>query len=629
MSGRGPGLGWYLKRLRVMGPAEILHRLHEHWTVGWLRARQAAGLYRRGPSPERLGFCTATERQLPQLPWAFDPDAEEIERMLGGHASALGVPWVWRDDPLAWHEAPESGRVWPRAWFSTIPYRTGNPYGDARIVWEPSRLQHLIPLGLLAARGPDDTGQRAADLLARQLGSWVDANPPYVGVHYVSAMECGLRIMAVCHAVDLARRRFGRTPRVWTALATLVDSHARLIEARLSRYSSAGNHTLAECAGLIYAGALFPELPDAAHWLATGTALLEHEAHRQILPDGGGVERAWWYLAFAVDLCGLVAALLRHQARSASPIVRYAHTRGRDFLRACADDAASIPAIGDADDGAALSRWLRLSWQEHPGRKPGVTTFADSGCSVIRSDDEVMLFDHGPLGMPPSYGHGHADALSAVFLRGGHQVLIDPGTYTYADPAWRAYFRGTAAHNTVTVDHADQAVQETVFQWSSPYDAELVRSERRADGGVALLARHSGYRRLGVEHWRGVAYLPRGGWLVWDYLSGQGDHCLDLHWHLGMEPTERPEGIGFAGFTPPWCVTVSGGGTALLRGEVAPMIGWRSREYGRKEPCPTLRVRFEGALPHEFVTRLAPQEGLADSAVAAVIAEFRRWVAGA
>ncbi len=33
--------------------------------------------------------------------------------------------------------------------------------------------------------------------------------------------------------------------------------------------------------------------------------------------------------------------------------------------------------------------------------------------------------------------------------------MLDPGRYTYAEPE-RRWFRGTAAHNTVTVDGLDQ-----------------------------------------------------------------------------------------------------------------------------------------------------------------------------
>ena len=65
-------------------------------------------------------------------------------------------------------------------------------------------------------------------------------------------------------------------------------------------------------------------------------------------------------------------------------------------------------------------------------------------------------------GMPPLYNHGHADALSITLSVGGKETLVDPGTYRYnGEPEFRKYFKGTRAHNTVTIDGLDQAVQET------------------------------------------------------------------------------------------------------------------------------------------------------------------------
>jgi hypothetical protein len=312
-------------------------------------------------------------------------------------------------------------------------------------------------------------------------------------------------------------------------------------------------------------------------------------------------------------------------------VIRYAHTRGREFLRAFADEPEALPAIGDADNGFALSSRLRLSWQGRSSNRPGLTTFRDAGCSIVRGDNDVLIFDHGPLGMPPSYGHGHADALSILWRRASRDVLIDPGTYTYTgDPTWRAYFRGTAAHNTVTVDEQDQAVQETAFQWSRPYTAELVRSKQRANGEIALLARHDGYARLGVEHWRGVGSLEGGGWLIWDHLTGRGTHRLDLHWHFGVEVDDGPDGALLRGLDRAASLVVAGGALALFRGKTEPLRGWWSRRYGQKEPTVTLRASFEGTLPHDFVSRLHHDHVLAGPAeYEDLVAEFREWVAQA
>ena len=40
----------------------------------------------------------------------------------------------------------------------------------------------------------------------------------------------------------------------------------------------------------------------------------------------------------------------------------------------------------------------------------------------------------------------------------GYPFLVDPGTYAYHTHAeWRKYFVSTLAHNTVTINNADQA----------------------------------------------------------------------------------------------------------------------------------------------------------------------------
>jgi hypothetical protein len=615
----GRSIRWYAKRVSVMNPAEIGHRVAEQWAVRVLRMTQAMRRV-QGCQPRyqaaQFEFCAATAPELPPLPWAFQPRPDEVEDLLAGKSPALGYGWVWGRDASCWHKAPDTGATWPRTFLGSIPHREENPYGDIRVVWEPSRLQHLVALGLLSQTAAPDVSARATAALEAQLLSWVEANPFLNGVHYLSVMECGLRILAVCHAVDLARGGLRDSERVWPAVVELVDRHALLIEKRLSLYSSTGNHTIAECSGLVYAGTLFPELEGAGRWRDLGMSILEREASRQILPDGGGLEQSLGYLALILDLYGLVEMLLRHKRRFVPHVMRYAHTRGVDFLATFAEAPDRLPSIGDSDGGSALSPFLRLSWpMRRDERVQPLTTFSDAGYSIIRTgkpDDGMLVFDHGPLGMAPSYGHGHADALSVILLCGDREVFLDPGTYTYTgDPRWRAYFRSTPAHNTVTVDGRDQARQETAFMWSRPFSSTLLRSEKTSDGGIRLLARHDGYRRVGVgvEHWRAVLYQRPGSWLIWDYLTGEGIHELALHWHLGVEPIESAGTFILPGLARAASFSVTGGDVTLHRGETDPICGWRSSRYGVKEPITTLRAHFQGSLPHEFVTRIQIGEG--------------------
>jgi uncharacterized heparinase superfamily protein len=467
----------------------------------------------------------------------------------------------------------------------------------------------------------------AAQRLQAVLRSWLEANRPLTGVHHVSAMECALRLIAVCHALDLARPALGAAGPTWTGLVQLVAGHAALIRARLSLHSSAGNHTIAEAAGLVYAGVLFPELPGAAAWLRRGLELLAAEAPRQVLPDGGGVEQATRYLAFVQELLELVTGLLELHGLPVAAGVRAAADRARAFLAAIAAQPGVLPALGDGDDGCALAPWFRPGWQRSEPATAALQTFPDAGYTVLRAPAAQLqvVMDHGPLGMLPACGHGHADALSIIVQRRGREVLLDPGTFTYTgNAAWRHYFRSTAAHNTVVVNGADQSVQQAAFIWAEPYCCELVQSA--AAGAVRrLLARHDGYqRRHGVTHWRGVALHDNGAVVVWDRLEGAGRADLSARWHT---PVAAAAGEGRWSLGDGLLLEVKGAEAVVCQvGSGNGSGGWRSSQYGQKEPVSTLSADWSGDLPHEFIACLdTDPRSLSDTVLQQDVDQFRRW----
>lgn len=611
------GLAWYAKRLSVMGPGEIMHRVREGIAMQSLqlqyRLSKSATAQSYGPQDIlQHQFCTGSESRFPLLPWQFHIGQEETAQLLKGTLSALSYEWTWRPNADVWHEAPDTKQQWPQIFFHRIPYREGNPYGDIRIAWEPSRLQHLVTLGLYAQQAKPDMRRQAVEMIEAQFLSWVAANPPLTGIHYVSVMECALRLIAICHTLDLVRQWLTQPDKVWVGVLNLVSSHAELIRKRVSGHSSSGNHTIAEAVGLIYAGLLFPKMELAERWLAYGLYLLEQEAPHQVRQDGGGREEAIWYLRFISDLYGLAITLLRHQQQRIPQKLEQAFDRSSTFLQAMMRPAdGALPRIGDGDSGYALSPFLQVV-PIPVDPTPGLTSFHLSGLSILRGrNQERLLFDHGELGMAPCYAHGHADALSVQLEIGRREILIDPGTYSYTGyPDWRRYFRSTRAHNTVTVDGLDQAVQETAFLWSQPFETHLIYRDETPEGKITVIARHYGYvQQCGVTHWRGVVYQPPGSWLIWDWLTGSRTHHLELNWNLGISPVQGPSSYVLSCGDQPIQVSVEGGLATLHHGEIEPPSGWRSSSYGSKEPVTTLRVEYRGALPHEFLTRIWCGEG--------------------
>lgn len=229
-----------------------------------------------------------------------------------------------------------------------------------------------------------------------------------------------------------------------------------------------------------------------------------------------------------------------------------------------------------------------------------------------------LIFDVGPLGCPVSGGHGHADLLGVQCCAFGEPYLIDPGTFCYTpDPAWRDYFRGTAAHSTAMVDGESQALPSGSFAWKGRPRARL-RAWRTGDRFDYADAEHDGYRRLRdpVVHRRRVLFVRGRYWVVVDELAGRAGHRIDLRFQF------RPMDVRLA--PDPWARASGSAGRGLfvrsfasspirakiVQGETAPIRGWVSPDYGRLEPAPLLVCSTRAALPLRIVTLLLPSDPL-------------------
>jgi len=619
---------WLMQRASVMSAAELAYRFRQVLVDSKERVRHALSL---GGPPKAEDPSSLTSLLRPDARQLFVPayerSAADEGLLLSGKVAVFGQWLMVGSDAEFWHRDPLSGAVWPRRPFRQLDYRPGNSTGDVRVVWELNRLQHLFALAVLADQDPSRRGGAIA-VIERQLAGWEAANPTGIGVNFISAMEEALRLVALFHTYDLVREWVSDSTRLCVGRIAL--SHSRHVASRLSLYSSAGNHTIAEAVGLLYAGILLRECPLAAQWRATARRLLGTEAERQIDADGGGVEQATWYLLFIVDLLGLAQALLRHSSEPPEPLLDAALERGRTFLHIMGSGPDDLPRIGDGDDGYALAAGLRISWTGGPD-SPKTCSLRAAGLSVVRQGaDDRLLFLHKPLGMAPNFAHGHADCLSVLFRWQGREVFTDPGTYQYGgDPEYRQHFRSTAAHNTVVIGLTDQAEQVAPFMWRHPYQSRLVVSRFETDCSW-LLATHDGYKSLGSAHWRGVVYR-RGHFLaIWDCVTGASQPNVAIHWNLGSPITRQDLREGYLEIGnasgPAIQLEVSGGTMSVLRGSVKPLRGWRSPSYGSVEPSDLLEIRLDHPAVQPAVTVVWLAEPRDWGQVWPLVDEFRRYV---
>ncbi|MGA1824626.1 MAG: alginate lyase family protein [bacterium] len=483
--------------------------------------------------------------------------------------------------------------------FSKIDYV--NAFPDIRAVWEPARLQHCTILLAYALEEKEISKiKQLKQFVKHAILQWINSNPFLLGPHYISSMECGLRIPVLFYYLRFIDTLLSSE---YELIIKTIYLHAWWISKRLSLYSSLGNHTIAESVGLIFAGVIFKRTRKGKQWLETGFNLLSTETEHQILNDGGPIEQSFCYHRFILDLYWLTVGFLEKNNIFDCSRIKQRLILGENFLNFFIRENSNMPSIGDSDESHAVAPEVfphRLGSDIIKKKKYYYKIFPDSGYTVIRCRTNALFtFDHGPLGMPPLYNHGHADALSVTLSIDGEQILVDPGTYKYNDELeFRKYFKGTRAHNTVTIDGKDQAIQETSFIWSKPYNTKLIRCCDEKEG-LLCEAFHDGYARLKEQVWhkRAIFFFEGAHFIIKDFFTGKGVHDFELNYHLHPEAVVKRVDkwwqISKAGHKI-FIKSIGEYHLAYIYGCNNPLLGWYSPTYGIKKKSGVLHCVRRG-----------------------------------
>ncbi|MBI3492939.1 MAG: heparinase II/III family protein, partial [Acidobacteria bacterium] len=127
-------------------------------------------------------------------------------------------------------------------------------------------------------------------------------------------------------------------------------------------------------------------------------------------------------------------------------------------------------------------------------------------------------------------------------------------------------------------------------------------------------AEHAAFRRLGgaVVHRRRVVFVKPRYWVIADEVLGEGEHKVEIRFQFAA--------IDVSVDDAPWARARGRAGHALLvrpfaaipldtrtwSGAHAPMQGWISDEFGRREPAPVLVYTAVAPLPLRIITVLLP-----------------------
>lgn len=583
-----------------MSAREVVHRLAER-----LRRIEGRGFgpgYFELPSTVRLVVPTFDRPRLDVIAAeALCEWESELHRFRSGTVRVLGLDWPAVEHSAIWHLDPASGRQWPaRHYCFDIDFRHQKTLGDIKYVWEINRLQILPQAAAIwRARGDETARDFALDLIE----SWIETNPPFLGINWASGIELSLRVVNLLAGLSLIGLEHVPSA-LQQKIARCLNAHLFWLARYPSLYSSANNHRIAELVGIYLIGRFCPDLPNAQALADDAWSELGAEVLRQIHPDGVGAEQSPTYTAFTLELVLTACAFGREAGDEMPPAVSARLACAGNVLRWMMDDAGNVPRIGDDDEGrvlrsgaeetdyvalvlsslaASLDRpdlapptdraHLRQLWLGRvaaPGTAPkGAAFFDEGGYSILRhriaGRNSVMVLDHGPLGYLAIAAHGHADALAIWWHLDGQPVLVDAGTYLYhSGGAVRDRYRGTAMHNTLCLGDTDQSKISGAFNWSRKARARRLQMEESNDV-LSVEAMHDGYKQEGVEHRRKVALVP-DGYLVVDSLLGRPKSLttpICIRWVLDPHISAQIEGTGVQ-------LRLHGRAFAHVSGEIGP-----------------------------------------------------------
>jgi hypothetical protein len=495
----------------------------------------------------------------------------------------------------------------------------------------------------------------------QQAETFLDANPPYLGPHWMSGQEVAIRLMAFVWSGQVFAGSRHSTPERLGRLAQAVINHAVRIPPTLAyARSQANNHLLTEAAGLYTAGLALSGHPWAAGWRTLGWKWLNEGLQSQIDGYGEYSQHSTNYHRLMLQVALWVDALLRREGEHWPHQTAEALARSVHWLLALLDPGTGkTPNLG-ANDGAYLFPMTVCRFEDF---RPVLHAAARAFLNYDLPHgvwDEMAEWYGVPLGAPKYlqlprylgdqlYGKeswaylrtaqfssrpSHADQLHVDLWWHGLNIAQDAGTYLYnGAPPWDNALVTAFVHNTVTLDRRDQMQRAGRFlylDWVNAYRKSRIEGDPRILQYAS--GRHYGYMSQGVRHTRSVSAYADGRWLVQDELLHlrmpfqKRKLLFRLHWlfpdwewsadggaRLLVLRLNSPRGwitVRVTAESPFSQVTLARAGERLYGdGPVEEVMGWCSPTYGVKVPALALAVEVASAQEMNFTSEFTFPEG--------------------
>lgn len=431
-----------------------------------------------------------------------------------------------------------------------------NPSSDIEWLILLHKGYYLVGLGLQFQK----TGnQRYLEKWVELIDSWIEQTEAGFIASDVTGRRIQNWIFSFYYCVTNNKRQHANPDFLIRFLASLSEQ----VDFLTNNLTAARNHRTLELYAIFLAAVWFPELRRSNDWLKFSLKALADNAATDFLSDGVHCELSTFYHHIALKNLLSIKRMAQANRIQLERRFDYAVQRALNFSVYVHKPDGQIPSLSDGDidsyyDLLALgaefyndTTYRYVATQGVFGTPPSQRSrsFTAGGYSILRSpwtnstepyqDARYLIFDCGPLG---EGNHGHFDLLNIEAAAYGRSLIIDPGRYTYDESGsinWRAMFRSTRYHNTVTVDGMNQ-----VGYCFNPARGKFKIIGRRPQAELTHFISRNHFDYLqGVAHSplysaiheRSILFVMGEYWLIFDNLRDDKIHEYCLHYHLSPQ----------------------------------------------------------------------------------------------